>query len=590
MQMKTKQFALLVLCGAIWFQLQGQTNPILIDGTFQDWAETPPLHIDTPGDDDNSNIDFGRLWVSNDQQFLFLRIEVRKEINLQSNNLITLYLDTDNDSSTGLSVNGIGAEITYNLGQRNGQARLGGFNATIDHSDIGLVTAPTVTSDQFEIAIDRTLSFFGETLFPGQDIKISFEVETFSGDQIPDQGQLISYSFDESISAIRPTYSISKKGEEHLRVLSYNVLVDNLFQPGLQSSFEAIISAIAPEIIGFQEIYNFSSSQTAAKVESFLPSSTGEQWYHAKVQPDIIAVSRYPILTSFLILGTSGSGQGNGAFLIDLRPTYDTELLFIVAHTPCCSNEDQRQREIDAIMAFVRNAKAGSGPLTITPQTPIVIVGDMNLVGLQRQQHTLLTGDIYYQGTYGSDFDPDWDSSPLEDVIPFATNMPLAFTWYNANSSFSPGRLDYIVYSGSVMDLKNTYALFTPALPLDSLLIYDLSNQDAVFASDHLPVVADFEINLPSSSQVQRAQLIPLRVEPNPFQDVTHLYYQLKDKSDVAIQLFNARGQLVRSWAIGLQSTGEHVFKLDGNGLAKGIYYCKVFTEKGAATRRLIYF
>ena len=70
----------------------------------------------------------------------------RKEINIQSDNSITVYLDTDDNASTGIPFNGIGAEITYTIGEREGTARLNGTNYFLDHEDIGLVTAPTVTS------------------------------------------------------------------------------------------------------------------------------------------------------------------------------------------------------------------------------------------------------------------------------------------------------------------------------------------------------------------------------------------------------------------------------------------------------------
>ena len=585
-----KHIAILLSLTILSFQSSAQTNPILIDGTFSDWDDLTPIHIDTPGDNDNTNIDFARMWVSNDQDFLFIRIEVRTEINLQSNNQITLYLDTDDDATTGFSVNGIGAEISYNLGQRNGQARFTDFTASIDHSDIGLVSAPTVTSEEFELAIDRNSSFFGTPFFPNADIKISFEVETSSGDQIPDQGEFITYSFDENIMTIPQEYSIDKKESSHLRIMSYNVLTDNLFEQGLGSSYNRILSAIAPDIIGFQEIYDHSASQTAAIVENFLPSDNGKQWYNAKIQPDIIAVSRYPIISSHLIQGASSGTQGNGAFLIDLSPTYNSQLLFIVAHTPCCDNDDDRQREIDGIMAFVRNAKNGTGPLHLEPQTPIVIVGDMNLVGLQRQLHTLLTGDLFYQAFYGPDFDPDWDGTAFEDALPFATHQPLAFTWYNPSSSFSPGRLDFMVYSGSVLDLKNTYTLFTPALPADSLSQYNLVDSDVTFASDHLPVVADFELSPASSIASIKDKAIELQAIPNPFRATTTIQYQLKAKSTVLVRLLDRNGGMIKTWELGEQSAGTYSFEIARNDLPAGLYFCHVLTQNGMGYLKLTIF
>ena len=74
--------------------------------------------------------------------------------------------------------------------------------------------------------------------------------------------------------------------------------------------------------------------------------------------------------------------------------------------------------------------------------------------------------------------------------------MPFSYTWYNEGSNFSPGRLDYIIYSGSNLLLQNSYSLFTPSLPLDSLIAFNLLADDAVVASDHLPIIADFELTM----------------------------------------------------------------------------------------------
>jgi hypothetical protein len=147
--------------------------------------------------------------------------------------------------------------------------------------------------------------------------------------------------------------------------------------------------------------------------------------------------------------------------MIDLRPVYDEDLLLVVAHLPCCNWDDSRQLEMDALMAFVRDAKAPGGVLDLDPETSIVIVDDMNLVGYQQQKKTLLTGDIVNVGTYGPPFSPDWDGSDFEDVRPRLTDFPMTYPYYDDASPYWPGRLDYIVYSGSVMGIGNNFAAFT---------------------------------------------------------------------------------------------------------------------------------
>ena len=95
--------------------LYSQNTRILVEGTFDDWENIAIAYTDVTGDDGPSSIDFGKLQITNDEEFLFFRIEVGKEINLQSDNNVTFYIDTDNDPSTGIPFNGIGAELSYNL-------------------------------------------------------------------------------------------------------------------------------------------------------------------------------------------------------------------------------------------------------------------------------------------------------------------------------------------------------------------------------------------------------------------------------------------------------------------------------------------
>jgi hypothetical protein len=74
------------------------------------------------------------------------------------------------------------------------------------------------------------------------------------------------------------------------------------------------------------------------------------------------------------------------------------------------------------------------------------------------------------------------------------TSLPYTFTWYNDFGKYSAGRLDYIIYTGSVMSLQNSLALWTPAMTNTALTAAGLQKEDIPSASDHLPVIADFNI------------------------------------------------------------------------------------------------
>jgi endonuclease/exonuclease/phosphatase family metal-dependent hydrolase len=235
-------------------------------------------------------------------------------------------------------------------------------------------------------------------------------------------------------------------------------------------------------------MYNNDASTSLQQIEKIIPSTTEKQWHSIKAGRDNIVISRFAI-------ETSASVDGNGAFLIDLHPKLKSKLLLIGAHLPCCENNEGRRNEIDALMDFIRRTKNGRGEIVLTENTPIILVGDLNLVGEKQQLETLLTGDIQDTIRFGPRFSPDWDNSNFADLLPYCTNIPFSFTWFDANRSFSPGRLDFMIYSDSVIQPVKKFVLFTPALPPDSLIAYNLSVNDALNASDHLPVVADFVLS-----------------------------------------------------------------------------------------------
>ena len=62
-------------------------------------------------------------------------------------------------------------------------------------------------------------------------------------------------------------------------------------------------------------------------------------------------------------------------------------------------------------MAFIEAAKEPGGVLTLPAETPLVIVGDFNLVGDPQQLETLITGAIINDRLFGKGAAPDWDGT-----------------------------------------------------------------------------------------------------------------------------------------------------------------------------------
>ena len=480
-----------------------QAARIWMDGNFSDWDDIPVLYEDQIGDQQYGNIDFGILKAANDDRFVYLYIEIGEDLNLQDDNEITLYLDTDNNASTGIPINGIGAEVKWVFGDRQGvyTARY-----TIYHQYIGLITAPTVTSERFEIAIDRTLSLFGQQLFPLNSFRITFHDDGPGNDYLPNIGDIVSYSFDNSTLPPIDPISLKKTASSDFRAMAYNVLSSHIFEPQYFDKFDRILSAIDPEIIAFEEIYNHNSNDVKQLVESMLPSGAGEQWYCQGIYgDDIYAVSRFPI-TEFYEINKSA------AFLIDLNPQIDSDLLFIVGHLSYGNYNEERQLECDELMAFIRDAKEPGGVLTLDEFTPIIITGDLNLVGYAQQLETLITGDIV-NPQFGPDFSPDWDGSDFGDLCARLTDLSMFYTWYSATSSYYPGRLDFMIYSDYVLNSEHKFVMFTPEMLADSLNAYGLYADDVSTVSDHIPIVSDFKVIQPGLTSIYDIQYT---TEPGP--------------------------------------------------------------------------
>ena len=559
-----------------------QAPDIYVDEDFSDWDARAPLHTD-PQDQPGGGIDFGRLWVDNDDRFLFLSIEVGvEEISIQNGSCITLFLDTDNDPSTGQQAAGLGAELVWVFGARSGTFTSGGNTVQIDHDDIGLTPAPTVTSLQFELALDldaepRRLG----VLFPSDTVGIAFEV-TDGLDVIPDAGQNIRYVIDREEPERLYDFDLGREHDSDLRILSWNVERDGIFEAGRASAYRRLMTGIGPDIIGFTEIREHTAVQTLDLVESFLPSDAGEQWFGSGSSFDVIVTSRYEILRAFDLLRGSA-----GAYLIDTSDKIGTDLFLIVAHLRCCEADLARQAQIDELMAFVRDVQ-GDG--TLTSETPIVIAGDMNFVGDSRQQGTLIRGEIV-NPQHKPSFGPDWDGSPLGDARPLTTGLPATYTWPGRGEEFSPGRLDYVAFTDFVLELGNSYSLNTPTIPIAELTRLGMSASDTIVASDHNPIVTDFRNMSPTAVESDRSvpgSLADIVAYPNPSTGSFHLRFDADLIESLELDVVDILGRQVASVTHGVRSPGVQDVLLSLEDLPAGVYLVELKSASNSVTTSIV--
>ena len=491
--MKIKKYIIILILTFIVTEADSQSLPIFIDGTYGDWENA--IYSQEDNLSDGGEIDFTKFTVSNDENFLFIKLEFSEETDLSDNNDIYLDIDADNNPNTGWEVNGIGSEMDWNFGGKKGYFNIGNSYEYIYFSDIQLRFLPTVTSNVFEIAVGRNVKPNGvDYLFTGDTIKLCFTDYTVNGDNIPDEGNFFIYVFDNTpVPLIEPILT-EKEDTALLRLMAYNIQHDfdnnigGLDDPERIPGLKRIFQAVSPDIITINECWNVEISSAQNFLNTYLPLENDFGWYVNKSDGANITASRFPIIKTRRVY----SGNSITACLIDLSEKGLENILVISAHFKCCDYDERRQKQADAVAAFILDCKTPGGVMDLPANTPFILMGDLNLVGLSQQLTTLITGDIQNTSIFGSPSSLDWDDSDLKDLISSQTDKRMAYTWRNDYSTYSPGRLDFMIYSNSVMQVEKAFILQTEVMPQERLELCGLEEFDTRNSSDHFPKVADF--------------------------------------------------------------------------------------------------
>ena len=474
--------AVLAICFFLPTLMAAQS--LLIDGRVDDWRFLPVAGTDAAGDAGPSGVDFTQLQLRHDDDWLYLQFPTGAEVVLQEDNTLRLYIDTDNDANTGQQVQGLGAELTWNFSGRSGTVRLGGSTRTIDHADIGLYPAPTYSATAFELALRRDTEIVGQRLFTSDSIRVALAVIEAGGDRIPAEGG-IAYGFGDGALAPVSELEIGEKPAHAARLLTWNTLQDGLVDGDRQQSFARVLQAVQPDIMCFQECFDASAGHVLLFVRSVLDPPAGRSWRTMKLDQGNVLITHFDIWDTWLLQG----GYRESAYLLGSPEGRD--MLLLNCHFRCCGADDDRQREADGVIRFLRDAKTPGGEVTLQTHTPIVPVGDLKLVGDGRQIETRLTGDIDDNAAYGSDARPDWDGGVWTQCASRQPRSRVAHTWYNPRSSYAPSILDYVLYTASVMTVEDHMVINTADMSAQQLQQFSLQSDDTERASDHFPRYAD---------------------------------------------------------------------------------------------------
>ena len=349
--------------------------------------------------------------------------------------------------------------------------------------------APTYGGPEHEVAIGRAAN----------GIPVSGSVRwtvhcATSGQQIISDNIALSNS-----PAVAMATPLERAEGTGVRVAFWN-MNRRLDESEAQEAMARILQAVQPDVIGMSEVEDFSATFVQGLLDEWMPLQEGS-WHVAKDDWDLMVCSRFPITAQYPDIYRQ--------FPVVVDAPWEGDLMVAASHLKCCNGAEQRQTEADEYMAFLRDAMSPGGTLDLAPKTPVVYGGDLNMVGPGGAMHTLLTGDIHNEASNGPDFSPDWDGTPLRELVCLQSDRAMDYTWRNDNSSWGAGKLDYILVQDGVVEVLREFALETSSMSADRRMHYGLEPGDDLQASDHYIVVADLRRHdRPGTKPAKRLKVI----------------------------------------------------------------------------------
>lgn len=125
------------------------------------------------------------------------------------------------------------------------------------------------------------------------------------------------------------------------------------------------------------------------------------------------------------------------------------------------------------------------------------------------------------------------------------------------------------------------------------LLEYDLLGNPRIY-QDIIDVGAyEWDGTVETETVIHNPSLLSIRNYPNPFNPSTTLSYQLPDSGKIKVNIYNVKGQLVKSIYSGYQEKGTYQMIWDGkddnnNSVSSGIYYASLKTSKQNIVKKML--
>ena len=446
------------------------SNPVIIDGRFEDWTQAM--------EPDGWSI---RGSCDDDAVYLMVHHPGPPRVAQQLDEPLQLGLNLDAREHTGCRDGRLrGCELAFTLSPQSGSKKLGGVAARSWAADgtlqkrspyeFGFMMAPSTASRRHEFRISRDPGLPREIVA----VLVAADGTTITRDIVIPAPRTTDPAESDAMMPAVP--------EDGLRIVSWNIERGGMLKrAGIVGN---ILEHLDPDVLLIQELED---NQTEADIRNVL-NSAGEtdQWTialsphgsglrsgvasrrPAQVPPSLQQITRSDrpertIRAAGLLVD---DGQGRSTLVLSL-------------HLKCCGglNGTEDMTRISEVLS-IREAIAE----TVARHRPdgLVIGGDFNLVASPVPLDVLRMNG---QSLLGPDRQGDLIVAPA-----LHPDGSAAYTWYDADSRFTPGQLDFIITGG---DLEQVAAFVLDTTDLSASARGDLPPDATEVASDHLPVVVD---------------------------------------------------------------------------------------------------
>lgn len=519
--------ASVLAAGAAAAQPSVDTRPfpqreVVLDGIPHEWGATPFAasdgrhghgHHDGMAQLASPYPSVAGVQVRHDADAVYLLLQLDREVALQTlPGTLVLLMDADGDPASGWTehgVAGVDAALEFSPrwpnGMRAGAAlrvREAGADSVsrISAYRAGVMAAPSHASDVFELRIRRD----GVVRFGGRMTArwLSLSADGAVADSLP------AFTVNLSAPAPRPlprgrggADPLARPPAAEFRVVSWNVGRETIFQN--PEPYGAILRAIAPDLMILEEV---AGGHSAEEVEALL---------NRLVPGD---------LPWRVVYGVSGGSQREVIATRGQRPVMvapfdqplpypDSARTMIPADTAEAAIDWLRSRldsHIPATGAIVQ--VGGRRLLAVTmdlesagaPGSPKDRLRRMEALEIRRAAQAavragavdglLVTGDLNLVGStdplqiLGREMDVAgrW----LWTALPLRLDGASSATWENPEEPFIPSRLDYVLYTQSMLGWVDGFVFRSGDLSARWLARHGLAGETSG-VTDHLPVVTD---------------------------------------------------------------------------------------------------